>query len=533
MERDIVQRAVAGVKYLVGLQLVSRVLTFVLNVLIVRHVDKEVFGAYSVQQQLLLSLVLFLSREGLRRACQRVGEAGTGVEGAERRRHATEQIVQLAWLCIPCSVVIVPVVCGMFTLRASPEEARIPGYAASMYICAAGAVVELLSEPLYCVSQYFQLYRARMLVEAAAVLLRCAASYVLAIHFQLGLLAFAWAQVVYGATLIVGYTVYLTFSFPGFSVSVLVPFQAGRRVDGRLLRFALAYTWQSLQKVVLTEGDKIVLWRIESLVSQGVYSVVFNLGSLAARFVFQPVEEVCFTAFARLAGAAAAGTDAVFTAHRILRLTLRLMLLIGLLFVTFGPNYSRALIWLLYTTKYSETAAPTVLAWYCLFVLLMAINGITEAFVHSVAGGAQLRRLNIELLACGAAYMAASLLCVRTLGGGTTGLVWANCVNMLLRIALSYRFIDAHFKRSGVAVGFPASGVLPHAVVLAAFATCFAATAVSERLLYSDAPKWLVAHCAVGACCGLVALAVVFLYEKSLYTEFRTVISRDHEHQHQ
>eukprot|EP01105_Mastigella_eilhardi_P014164 TRINITY_DN3221_c0_g1_i7.p3 TRINITY_DN3221_c0_g1~~TRINITY_DN3221_c0_g1_i7.p3 ORF type:complete len:164 (+),score=36.62 TRINITY_DN3221_c0_g1_i7:227-718(+) len=163
----------------------------------------------------------------------------------------------------------------------------------------------------------------------------------------------------------------------------------------------------------------------------------------------------------------------------------------------------------------------------------MAINGITEAFVHSVAGGAQLRRLNIELLACGAAYMAASLLCVRTLGGGTTGLVWANCVNMLLRIALSYRFIDAHFKRSGVAVGFPASGVLPHAVVLAAFATCFAATAVSERLLYSDAPKWLVAHCAVGACCGLVALAVVFLYEKSLYTEFRTVISRDHEHQHQ
>lgn len=40
---------------------------------------------------------------------------------------------------------------------------------------------------------------------------------------------------------------------------------------------------------------------------------------------------------------------------------------------------------LVYGLRWSETEAPRALAVYCLYILLLAINGILEAFVHAVA----------------------------------------------------------------------------------------------------------------------------------------------------
>ena len=54
---------------------------------------------------------------------------------------------------------------------------------------------------------------------------------------------------------------------------------------------------------------------------------------------------------------------------------LRLLGCLGLLFVAFGPAYSWLLLHLLYGDEWSATAAPQALAVYCLYVLLMAVNG--------------------------------------------------------------------------------------------------------------------------------------------------------------
>jgi oligosaccharide translocation protein RFT1 len=53
-----------------------------------------------------------------------------------------------------------------------------------------------------------------------------------------------------------------------------------------------------------------------------------------------------------------------------------MLFILGLFFVAFGPNYSYLLLNILYTDKYSSTSAPTVLAWYCLYVFCMGINGM-------------------------------------------------------------------------------------------------------------------------------------------------------------
>lgn len=49
-------------------------------------------------------------------------------------------------------------------------------------------------------------------------------------------------------------------------------------MDAESIKYALVYSWQSLQKLVLTEGDRLVLWTSETLINQGIYATVNNLG---------------------------------------------------------------------------------------------------------------------------------------------------------------------------------------------------------------------------------------------------------------
>ncbi len=49
--------------------------------------------------------------------------------------------------------------------------------------------------------------------------------------------------------------------------------------DPKLVKLWFMYEWQSVEKLVLTEGEKFVLWFSASLVDQGIYSVVNNLGT--------------------------------------------------------------------------------------------------------------------------------------------------------------------------------------------------------------------------------------------------------------
>jgi len=117
----------------------------------------------------------------------------------------------------------------------------------------------------------------------------------------------------------------------------------------------------------------------------------------------------------------------VDTGSSVLRVLTKFMILIGLVFITFGPNYSALLLNTLYGHKFSDTDAATVLSWYCVYVAVIAVNGITEAFVHAVATPEELRRFNYLLIFFSALYLVCATVFVRVIE--TSGLIFANCVN--------------------------------------------------------------------------------------------------------
>ncbi|GLC67093.1 hypothetical protein PLESTF_000514400 [Pleodorina starrii] len=241
-------------------------------------------------------------------------------------------------------------------------------------------------------------------------------------------------------------------------------------LERRVLGTSAIFTLQAVEKLALAEGSKLVLASLQSAVNQGVYGLVSNLGSLVVRTLFQPLEEAAFAAFSTW-GAEAKAAEAAAMTHgsataaavsepqpgagkaaaeepptrgssqrlaslaRALSPMVKAVAVLGLAAAAFGPSYSYVLLRLVYGVRWSETEAPAVLAAYSVYVLLLALNGIGEAFVHAVLDARGLQQSNALLLVFSGAHLAVCVALVRQYGA--LGLVAADGANMVLRIAYS------------------------------------------------------------------------------------------------
>jgi oligosaccharide translocation protein RFT1 len=68
---QIVEKALKNASLLVALQIFAKIMTMSLNFLIARFVQKDIYGYSNIQFQLFYSMILFFSKEAVRRACQR------------------------------------------------------------------------------------------------------------------------------------------------------------------------------------------------------------------------------------------------------------------------------------------------------------------------------------------------------------------------------------------------------------------------------------------------------------------------------
>jgi oligosaccharide translocation protein RFT1 len=140
---------------------------------------------------------------------------------------------------------------------------------------------------------------------------------------------------------------------------------------------------------------------------QGLYALAHNYGSLAARLLFQPLEEAARLIFSRLAPQSPETTDKSRPSREnrghagllllLLRSLVKLVVLVGLVFSCLGFNYTRLLLSLLLGRgKQGQGGWGGEAAWllscYCVYVSALALNGMTEAFVYAVATHTQVHQ---------------------------------------------------------------------------------------------------------------------------------------------
>jgi oligosaccharide translocation protein RFT1 len=117
---------------LVLLQLLTRVLTFVLNQSLVRLASPEVFGTAAIQFDLIYTTILFLSREGIRNALLR-----------------SNSNIALARLPLKLGIAVAGAVVGIYLYSSNAVTTSQKAFYVALGLYVMAALVELWVEPMY------------------------------------------------------------------------------------------------------------------------------------------------------------------------------------------------------------------------------------------------------------------------------------------------------------------------------------------------------------------------------------------------
>lgn len=305
--QDVLKSASTLASYNVLLQVMFRVLTFLLNAFTLRFVSKELIGVVNVRLTLLYSTLVFLSREAFRRAC---------LSGLSGTNCSWRQVINLLWLTLPLGVLGALLLASVWLwLLEVPDPDVVPYYGPAVVLFALSGVQELLAEPLWVLAQAHMFVRLKVVAESLAMVAKCSITVVLVVFArEWGLYIFAAAHLCYTGSLVLCYVLYFIHllrsraaakqSFPLQHVGQLLPCRSDGEpvVDWSLARLTWSFFKQSFLKQILTEGERYVMTflNVLSFGDQGVYDIVNNLGSMVARFVFLPIEESFYVFFAKV-----------------------------------------------------------------------------------------------------------------------------------------------------------------------------------------------------------------------------------------
>ncbi|KAK0708132.1 Rft protein-domain-containing protein, partial [Lasiosphaeris hirsuta] len=494
-------RAVRGASLLILLQVGSRAITFVANQLLLRFLTAQLLGV-ATQLEVYYLTVIFFARESLRVAIQRQDDLGQ--DDLSKKNGGTNKtaqaVVNLGYVSVALGIPLA-LLFGRLYLSSLSEGtlASAPYLVFSLYIYALAAALELVSEPAFVVMQTRLQFGTRAVAEGVATFARCAVTLGAAIWgahrgFEAGVLPFALGQLSYGIGLLLVYAwrgagLARTEGFSLFPTRLSTnppKTKKGESTAPENHEFALSYFYrptlqlassmmaQSVVKHILTQGDTFLVSILSTPTAQGVYALANNYGGLAARLLFQPIEESSRSYFSRLL--ATAPTPHALAATSLLSL-LKLYTLLSLLITALGPPAAPLLLALVAGPRWAASGAGATLAAYMWYLPLLAFNGVLEAFVASVATEAQVHRQSAWMGAFSLGFAGAGYVFLRVLGWGAEGLVVANGINMACRIVWCWVFITGYFRGKGV--GFSIGDVLPRPAGLGA---AVVAAAVVKRL---------------------------------------------------
>ncbi|KAJ6546967.1 Rft protein-domain-containing protein [Mycena capillaripes] len=433
---------------LIGLQVLSRGVTFLLNQGLFRLASPRAFGTAAIQFELISSTILFLSREGVRNALLRVKRTEDGSWNAG----------DLPFLPLVIGVPLALATSFGYTHLAAQETRSQSGFYGGVLVYAVAAVMELWCEPMHNRAMSEMKTHIRVRGEGMGVVSKTLVTFLVLFYDSkadmdgaLALLAFALGQLSYSLCL---HVVYLSH----YSFSALFPANQGALDDG-IRRLSLTMTLQSVIKHFLTEGDKFVLGWFSPLRDQGGYAIASNYGSLIARIIFQPIEETSRISFSRML-APPAGRDALQAASQALLTLISIQTSLSLILLVFATAYLPIVLPILLPRQYLSTSAPHVLSAWVWYIPVLALNGGLEAFISSVSTPQDLNRQSWWMMAFSIIYIGAAIQ-LYSWHFGDTSLVFANIINLSARIAYAVHFVSAFFSANSARAFLNWTSALP------------------------------------------------------------------------
>ncbi|GAA29034.2 oligosaccharidyl-lipid flippase family [Clonorchis sinensis] len=466
--------------YTFFLQLGLHLMTFFLNGLAYHRLDTASLGLVNVRLGLFYTTLMFISRDAFRRAFLSRGgqlliqaDSSVAEDSEESVRLASRGrtrrplsrlagLIDLAWAISLASKH------GEMML---PVEVLQERYVNCLLVYALSGLFELSTEPFWLICQLSHLIGSRIVIEALANLARAVgiAIAIFTVSSDYAIYSLALPQILHGTTLFVAYLIYFSYTLRkrggdgdcgGRSLEGVHRFRdifprvSKYEIDRPALKLARSLFGQGLLKQLLTEGERYLIsaFNLLSFTNQGIYDMVNNIGSIATRLLFLPMEESCHFVFnqclVRNIPPNQQDPELLKSVFRIFRTVLRTCSLVAWIGVTFAQANSRLLLTVYVGPTLGENVlAVSLLRLYAAYVLLLAWNGSTEAFLNAAMSSHEVAKHNERLIIFSFVFLGANWLFVPWLGAH--GFVVANCINMLSRITYSCYYINRFVTSTG------------------------------------------------------------------------------------
>lgn len=515
--------------YNMGFQFAFRIFTFVLNGFLLRIISRDLLGVANVRLMLIYTTLSFLVREPFRRAgVKRLENAESEGELSQKSRSSAKQwsqFVNVLWFCPVISIPVTLSLCSVWIfLLVPPNPEVVYYYTESVVIYGVSIIIESLAEPLWILGQQLRFVRLKVFVECVQVFTRSILVGIILVSFpHWNLMAFSIAMLISSsiyALIFFGYFLNYTpkkLVKPGLrSFSDLLP-KCSQGIDKEVWALVRSFWSHSLVKQLLTEGERYVMtfFNVLNFSDQGVYDVIHNLGSLVARFLFAPLEESAYNYFSltlyRDRPATQQDPEKFPIATKVLCALLKLTVLVGLIICSFGSAYSYLALHLYGGSVLSSGIGPALLRWYCVYVVMLGLNGITECFAFAAMRKEQVDRHQSFLFIFCVGFLGSAVFLTKHFG--SVGFIWANCLSMVLRIIYSVIFISKFYQ--DISSVRPVVEMIPKIQILVALLVDVVFTMLSNVIFCCDGVFNMCAHIAVGALC--------------LFATVMTIHSNDHD----
>ncbi|XP_029718765.2 protein RFT1 homolog isoform X1 [Aedes albopictus] len=539
MGRNILASSLQNASFSIVFQIFCRCITFAINAFIVRSVGRDVLGITNVRLLLLESTLLFLSKEAITRAA---------LSSRHNKLCTWAQLINQLWITVPiCLVLSMPCLYIWLNWLSTVDEQYYVQYRFGCFAIAFACIIELTAEAPIFVSQVFCFVKLKVVMDTGHIFIRSFVFIVLVLlNKSITIYAFGIAQIISAVTIIVGnyaffhlyiprlkqyrnemkrvddkYELRKTFGkyyenmedFPFSSVREMLPGalpNSGSTFNTDLQKLVLSFAKQGILKQVLTEGEKYVMSvsPVLTFSEQATYDVVNNMGSLAARFIFRPIEDSSYFYFtqtiARDLKLVDQKREKVNEACQVLSYVCKTVTSIGLVGFVFGQSYAGTLLLLYGGSEFVEGGLPELLLrWHCLAIVLLAMNGITEGYMFATNTSKQIDTYNYYMAFFSVAFLLLSYQLTNWLG--PVGFVLANVCNMSFRISYSLYYIRNQYKDIGRS---PLRSFLPGPLFITVLALGGFACKISESYFFG---RSIFYHLLVGVLCtGLTLLTWSF-----------------------
>lgn len=293
---------VEGSLYGVLLQILCKIVTFYVNIIVIRKTDIEVLGLVNVKMMLLQSTIIFLTREPYRK-----------VLGGKKSYKEIEGTISL----IPKIGIVISIIMSIIWIyMINPEtdlmkEKKYMNYKVGVIMIMLSALVEIYNEKYWYISRIEGYLKMSIMIEGISNIYR---ALLILITVKLGIMNLNNSILILtGGILLQSICCYLLNMFYfSFYIKSVKSFKKVKRVNSlnsskekkitNEIEAIKKFFKQTIIKQIITEGERYIMTitTYVPLIEQGIYDIIMNLTSLIPRLLFAPIEESIYQLFLKM-----------------------------------------------------------------------------------------------------------------------------------------------------------------------------------------------------------------------------------------